>query len=195
MIIYDYILETGEGRAFKLDEWKGKVILIVNTATGCGFTPQYKYLESMYEEFHEKGLEILDIPCNQFANQTPESDEEIHQFCTLKYNTQFPQMKKSDVNGPNQLPLYAYLKSQQDFKGFGKGVKASKIVEDNSEGSKVYDPSHPDADEDGYVTYPNVNTVTEMTNMIDATRAFEANVTVMNSTKGMALKALDIGQS
>lgn len=124
MSIYDYILETGEGRAFKLDEWKGKVILIVNTATGCGFTPQYKDLESMYEEFHEKGLEILDIPCNQFANQTPESDEEIHQFCTLKYNTQFPQMKKSDVNGPNQLPLYAYLKSQQDFKGVGKGVKA-----------------------------------------------------------------------
>ena len=77
----------------------------------------------------------------------------------------------------------------------GKGVKASKIVEDNSEGSKVYDPSHPDADEDGYVTYPNVNTVTEMTNMIDATRAFEANVTVMISTKEMALKALDIGQS
>ena len=94
MSIYDYILETGEGRAFKLDEWKGKVILIVNTATGCGFTPQYKDLESMYEEFHEKGLEILDIPCNQFANQAPESDEEIHQFCTLKYNTHFPRDEK-----------------------------------------------------------------------------------------------------
>ena len=76
----------------------------------------------------------------------------------------------------------------------GKGVKVSQIVEDDSEGNKVYDPSHPDADEDGYVTYPNVNTVTEMTNMIDATRAYEANVTVLNSTKGMALKALDIGQ-
>ena len=77
----------------------------------------------------------------------------------------------------------------------GKGVKVSQIVEDDSEGNKVYDPSHPDADEDGYVTYPNVNTVTEMTNMIDATRAYEANVTVLNSTKGMALKALDIGQA
>ena len=76
----------------------------------------------------------------------------------------------------------------------GKGVKVSRIVEDNSEGNKVYDPSHPDADEDGYVIYPNVNTVTEMTNMIDATRAYEANVTVINGTKGMALKALDIGQ-
>lgn len=124
MSIYEYVLETGENKKLQLEEWKGKVILIVNTATGCGFTPQYKDLESMYEEFHEKGLEILDIPCNRFANQTPESDEEIHQFCTLKYNTQFPQMKKSDVNGPDQLPLYAYLKSQQDFKGFGKGVKA-----------------------------------------------------------------------
>ncbi len=77
----------------------------------------------------------------------------------------------------------------------GKGVKVSQIVEDTSEGNKVYDPSHPDADEDGYVTYPNVNTVTEMTNMIDATRAYEANVTVLNSTKNMALKALDIGQA
>ena len=77
----------------------------------------------------------------------------------------------------------------------GKGVKVSQIVEDDSEGNKVYDPSHPDADEDGYVTYPSVNTVTEMTNMIDATRAYEANVTVLNSTKGMALKALDIGQA
>ena len=75
----------------------------------------------------------------------------------------------------------------------GKGVKVSEIVEDRSDGNMVYDPSHPDADEDGYVTYPNVNTVTEMTNMIDATRAYEANVTVLNSTKGMALKALDIG--
>ena len=75
----------------------------------------------------------------------------------------------------------------------GKGVKVTEIVEDPSEGNKVYDPSHPDADQDGYVTYPNVNTVTEMTNMIDATRAYEANVTVLNSTKGMALKALEIG--
>ncbi len=75
----------------------------------------------------------------------------------------------------------------------GKGVKVTQIVEDNSDGRMVYDPSHPDADEDGYVTYPNVNTVTEMTNMIDATRAYEANVTVLNSTKGMALKALEIG--
>ena len=96
----------------------------MNTATGCGFTPQYKDLESIYEKYHDKGLEILDIPCNHFAGQTPGTDEEIHEFCTLKYNTQFPQMKKSEVNGPGELPLYTYLKSQQGFKGFGKGAKA-----------------------------------------------------------------------
>ena len=78
----------------------------------------------MYGKFHDKGLEILDIPCNQFAGQTPETDDEIHEFCTLKYNTQFPQMKKSDVNGENQLELYKYLKSQKGFEGFGKGPKA-----------------------------------------------------------------------
>ncbi len=90
----------------------------------CGFTPQYKDLESIYETYHDQGLEILDIPCNQFAGQTPGTDEEIHEFCTLKYNTQFPQMKKSDVNGENELSLYTYLKSQQAFQGFGKGPKA-----------------------------------------------------------------------
>ena len=94
------------------------------TATGCGFTPQYKDIESMYEKYHEAGLEILDIPCNQFAGQTPGTDDEIHEFCTLHYNTMFPQMKKSDVNGENELPLYTFLKSQKGFEGFGKGPKA-----------------------------------------------------------------------
>ena len=100
-------------------------MLIVNTATGCGFTPHYEPLEKMYEELHDKGLEIIDVPCNQFANQTPGTDEEIHQFCTLHYNTQFPQMKKSDVNGENALPLYTYLKQQQGFGGFGEGKMAT----------------------------------------------------------------------
>ena len=99
-------------------------MLIVNTATGCGFTPHYKDLEQMYEDYHDQGLEIIDIPCNQFAGQTPGTDDEIHEFCTLNYNTKFPQMKKSDVNGENALPLYSYLKSQQGFAGFGKGPKA-----------------------------------------------------------------------
>ncbi len=124
MSIYDYSVTKPSGEELSLREFEGKVMLIVNTATGCGFTPQYKELEEMHENFHDKGLEIIDIPCNQFAGQTPGTDEEIHQFCTLKYNTQFPQMKKSDVNGENELPLYTYLKSQKGFEGFGKGVKA-----------------------------------------------------------------------
>ena len=122
--IYDFSVKTPAGEDISLKDYEGKVMVIVNTATGCGFTPQYKDLEDMYEKYHDKGLEIIDIPCNQFAGQTPGTDEEIHEFCTLKYNTQFPQMKKSEVNGENQLPLYTYLKSQKGFEGFGKGVKA-----------------------------------------------------------------------
>ena len=106
-MIYDYEVTTGKGETLKLSEYKGKVILIVNTATGCGFTPQYAPIEQLYKDYHEKGLEILDIPCNQFGGQTPEGDSEIHEFCTLKYNTQFPQYKKSDVNGENALPLFS----------------------------------------------------------------------------------------
>ena len=124
MGFYDYSVNNAKGEDLPMSDYEGKVVLVVNTATGCGFTPQYKDLESIYEKYHDKGLEILDIPCNQFAGQTPGTDEEIHEFCTLKYNTQFPQMKKSEVNGPGELPLYTYLKSQQGFKGFGKGAKA-----------------------------------------------------------------------
>ena len=124
MSIYDYKLTAGDGSEVDLADFRGKVLLIVNTATGCGFTPHYDPLEKMYEDLHEKGLEIIDVPCNQFAGQTPGTDEEIHQFCTLKYNTQFPQMKKSDVNGENELPLFTYLKSQKGFEGFGKGPAA-----------------------------------------------------------------------
>lgn len=124
MTLYDYSVLNAKGEEVSLKEYEGKVLLIVNTATGCGFTPQYKELEEMYEKFHDAGFDILDIPCNQFAGQTPGTDEEIHEFCTLKYNTQFPQMKKSDVNGENALPLFGYLKEQKGFEGFGKGVKA-----------------------------------------------------------------------
>ena len=121
MNIYDYTVPTPKGEEISLANYKGKVMLIVNTATGCGFTPHYKDLEEIYEADHEKGLEIIDIPCNQFAGQTPGTDDEIHEFCTLKYNTRFPQMKKSDVNGENQLPLFAYLKNEKGFEGFGHG--------------------------------------------------------------------------
>ena len=124
MGIYDYVIKNGKGEDVPMSDYKGKVLLIVNTATGCGFTPHYEPLEKMYEKYHDRGFEIIDIPCNQFAGQAPESDEEIHQFCTLKYNTQFPQMMKSEVNGENELALYTYLKSQQGFKGFGFGPAA-----------------------------------------------------------------------
>ena len=124
MNFYDLSVTAATGEEISMKDYEGKVVLIVNTATGCGFTPHYKDLEAMYEKYHEQGLEIIDVPCNQFAGQTPGTDEEIHEFCTLKYNTQFPQMKKSDVNGENALPLFDYLKSQKGFEGFGKGPKA-----------------------------------------------------------------------
>ena len=124
MSIYDFTLTRGDGAEVSLADYRGKVLLIVNTATGCGFTPHYEPIEKMYEEYHDKGLEIIDVPCNQFREQTPGTDEEIRQFCQLKYNTQFPQMKKSDVNGENALPLFTYLKEQKGFEGFGKGPMA-----------------------------------------------------------------------
>ena len=122
--IYDFSLPKTDGSELNLADNKGKVMLIVNTATGCGFTPHYEPIEKMYEAYHDQGFEVIDVPCNQFAGQTPGTDDEIHEFCQLKYNTQFEQMKKSDVNGENELPLYTFLKSQKGFEGFGKGAKA-----------------------------------------------------------------------
>ena len=124
MGFYDYSVTDAQGNEFSMDNYRGKVVLVVNTATGCGFTPHYKDIEEMYEKYHDQGFEVLDIPCNQFAGQAPGSDEEIHEFCQLHYNTMFPQMKKSDVNGENELPLFRFLKDQQGFKGFGKGPAA-----------------------------------------------------------------------
>ena len=126
-MIYDFTITTGTGETLCLADYKGKVILIVNTATGCGFTPQYAPIEQLYKDYHDKGLEILDIPCNQFGGQAPGSDEEIHAFCTLHFNTTFPQMRKADVNGPDELPLYTWLKSQKGFAGFGDHPKAGRI--------------------------------------------------------------------
>ena len=124
MTIYDYTLEDNRGNTVALKDFRGKVVLIVNTATRCGFTPQYKALERLYTQYKECGLEIIDIPCNQFLSQAPEDDQGIQQFCTLKYHTTFLRMKKADVNGEHELPLYTYLKSQQGFQGFGNGLKA-----------------------------------------------------------------------
>ena len=112
MSIYDWIVKNRKGEDVSISEFKGKVLLIVNTATGCGFTPQYEGLEKLYKEYHEKGLEILDFPCNQFGKQAPGSDDEIHEFCTLKYNTTFDQFAKIDVNGENESPLYTFIKKE-----------------------------------------------------------------------------------
>ena len=120
MGIYDFKVKAQNGSEVSLEDYKGKVLLIVNTATGCGFTPQYEAIEALYEQYHDKGLEIIDIPCNQFGHQTPGTDDEVHEFCQLHYNTKFAQMKKSDVNGANELPLYTYLKAQKGFAGFGE---------------------------------------------------------------------------
>lgn len=128
-MIYDFTITTGNGEELRLSDYKGKVILIVNTATECGFTPQYASMEKLYEDYHDKGLEILDIPCNQFGGQAPGTDKEIHEFCTLHFNTTFPQMKKADVNGTNELPLYTYLKSEKGFEGLDEHPLRS-VLED-----------------------------------------------------------------
>ena len=113
MSVYDYTVKARKGAVLNLADLKGKVLLIVNTATGCGFTPQYEGLENLYKKYHEKGLEILDFPCNQFGHQAPGDEDEIHEFCTAKYQTSFDQLAKIDVNGENEEPLFTYLKSQQ----------------------------------------------------------------------------------
>lgn len=113
MGIYDLKVKTRKGEEYELGGLKGKVSLVVNTATGCGFTPQYEALEELYEKYHDKGLEILDFPCNQFGHQAPGTDDEIREFCTAKYQTKFDQFAKIEVNGANESPVYEILKKQQ----------------------------------------------------------------------------------
>lgn len=129
--IYDFKVKTRDGKDFALSDLKGKVLLIVNTATGCGFTPQYEGLEELYEKYHDSGLEILDFPCDQFGHQAPGSDDEIHEFCTAKYQTQFDQFAKLEVNGDEADPLWTYLKEQvQDEEVHGmKNKMAMKAIE------------------------------------------------------------------
>ena len=121
--VYDFNVKDRKGNIVSLSDYQGKVLMIVNTATGCGFTPHYDPLEAMYKELKDQGFEILDFPCNQFANQAPGDEEEIHQFCKMKFGTEFPQFAKIDVNGENADPLFAYLATEKPFEGFGKGLK------------------------------------------------------------------------
>ena len=121
MSIYDYKVKDAKGNEVSMEQYRGKVLLIVNTATGCGFTPQYEGLQSLYEKYHDSGLEVLDFPCNQFANQAPGTEEEIVDFCQSRYGVTFPMFQKICVNGEHEEPLYGYLKAQQ------KGVMGSNI--------------------------------------------------------------------
>ncbi len=125
--VYDFSVKDRSGNQVRLADYEGKVLLIVNTATGCGFTPHYTPLEAMYKDLKDKGFEILDFPCNQFANQAPGSEDEIHEFCTMKFGTDFPQFAKLNVNGEEADPLFAYLATEKPFTGFGKGVKNAAL--------------------------------------------------------------------
>jgi glutathione peroxidase len=122
MTIYDYSVKAMDGSMVSLEQYKGKVLLIVNTATGCGFTPQYDGLQDLYEKYQSQGLEILDFPCNQFLGQAPGSNEEIHTFCKGRFGITFPQFAKINVNGKDEDPLYTYLKSQAKGK-LGNAIK------------------------------------------------------------------------
>ena len=113
MSVYDFTVKDKKGNDVSLSEYKGKVLLIVNTASKCGLTPQYDALEALYEKYHDQGFEILDFPCNQFLAQAPGSVEEIDSFCTLRFNTKFPRFGKIKVNGKEADPLYVYLKEQK----------------------------------------------------------------------------------
>lgn len=131
MSIYDFTVQAQDSSIVSLSQYKGKVLLIVNTATECGFTPHYEDLQALYSEFQNDGLEILDFPCNQFGAQAPGTNEEIHTFCTGRYGVTFPQFDKIDVNGEQAIPLYQYLTANTKFEGFDKnpmGIMMSGIL-------------------------------------------------------------------
>ena len=142
MSIYDFTVKAKNGDDVSLSQYEGKVLLVVNTATGCGFTPQYKDLERVYTAYRDQGFEILDFPCNQFGNQAPGTDEEIHQFCTLNFGTDFPQFKKIDVNGDTANPLFVELATQlpaQELKSLkGKAFKEFTRAHNSQFGDKAY---------------------------------------------------------
>ena len=130
MNVYDFTVTAQDGSQVNLRDYAGKVLLIVNTATACGFTPQYGPMQEIYEEFRDKGLKILDFPCNQFAEQAPGTDEEIHSFCQGRFGVTFPQFSKINVNGDDAIPLYKYLTTNTAFEGFGgpMGLVLAPIV-------------------------------------------------------------------
>lgn len=128
--VFDFSVKDRKGKEVSLKEYSNEVLLIVNTATKCGFTPQYEELEKLYEKYHSKGFEVLDFPCNQFGQQAPGTDEAIHSFCKLTYGTEFPRFKKLKVNGDDADPLYKYLKEQKGFAGWDPAHPLTKVLDD-----------------------------------------------------------------
>ena len=137
MSVYDFTIKKMDGTEKSLSDYAGKVLLIVNTATACGFTPQYADLQDIYAKYADKGLEILDFPCNQFGNQAPGADDEIHSFCTGRFGITYPQFSKIEVNGDQAIPLYQYLVKEKDFEGFDAGHELTPLLE------KMFDEKNP----------------------------------------------------
>lgn len=127
--VYDFAVKDRKGKEVSLKEYANEVLLIVNTATQCGFTPQYEELEALYRQYHAQGFEILDFPCNQFGQQAPGTDESIHNFCKLNYGTEFPRFKKLKVNGSDADPLFKFLKEQKGFAGWDESHPLTPILE------------------------------------------------------------------
>lgn len=131
--VYGFTVKDDVGQSVSLKQYKGQVLLIVNTATRCGFTPQYKEMEALYQKYHSQGFELLDFPCNQFGEQAPGTAQEIRQFCEANFDVHFPQFDKIDVNGPQQEPLFAYLKAKQGFQGFDLNDRLGKLLDEMME--------------------------------------------------------------
>ena len=127
--VYEFSVKERKGGTISLKEFSNEVLLIVNTATKCGFTPQYEELEKLYEKYHAQGFEVLDFPCNQFGQQAPGTDESIHNFCKLNYGTEFARFKKVKVNGPDADPLFLFLQEQKGFEGFNSDHKLTPVLE------------------------------------------------------------------
>ena len=127
--VYDFSVKDRKGKSVSLKEYANEVLLIVNTATKCGFTPQYDQLESLYEKYHSRGFEVLDFPCNQFGQQAPGTDESIHQFCKLTYGTAFSRFKKIKVNGDDAEPLFKFLKEMKGFAGWDEAHELTPILD------------------------------------------------------------------
>ena len=137
--LYDFEVMAQKNQPLPLSQYKGKVVLIVNTASKCGFTFQYQDLQRLYDKYNSKGFEILDFPCDQFGGQSPESDEQTTEFCQLNYGTTFAQLQQIEVNGENESPLYTWLKSEKGFFGFDRNIPVSQKLDDRL---KKVDPDY-----------------------------------------------------